>query len=89
MEITWRVISRKGERGEWRKGLGNKWHKWQVENKQGDGMGQYNIVQYSKYRSQRTYMYDPWTRTKDGSEECEWEGECRVEGNKGGKWDNQ
>ena len=35
MEITWRVIS--GEGGEWEKDTGNKKHKWQVENRQGEG----------------------------------------------------
>ena len=36
MEIIWRVISgeREGENG--RKGTGNKKHKWQVENRQGE-----------------------------------------------------
>ena len=28
MEITWRVISGEGERGEWGKCTGNKKHKW-------------------------------------------------------------
>ena len=37
MEITWRVINRgvSGER--WRKGTENKQHKWQVEDRQGEG----------------------------------------------------
>ena len=34
MEITWRVISGEGLRGEWGKGTGNKKHKWQVQNRQ-------------------------------------------------------
>ena len=33
IEITWRVISRKGE-GEGGKGTGNKKHNWQVQNRQ-------------------------------------------------------
>ena len=37
MEITWRVIIREGEEGEWGKGTGNKKHKWQVQNRQGEG----------------------------------------------------
>ena len=34
MEITWRVISGEGENGG--KGTGNKKHKWQVQNRQGE-----------------------------------------------------
>ena len=40
----------------WGKGTGNK-HKWQVQNRQGEVENK----QYRKWRSQRTYMYDPWT----------------------------
>ena len=36
MEITWRVISGEGKEGEWGKGTGNKKHRWQVENRQGE-----------------------------------------------------
>ena len=36
MEITWRVISKEGERREWEKGTGNKKRKWQVQNRQGE-----------------------------------------------------
>ena len=36
MEITWRVISREGERENGGKGTGNKKHKWQVQNRQGE-----------------------------------------------------
>ena len=36
MEITWRVISREWERGEWGKGTGNKKHNWSVQNRQGE-----------------------------------------------------
>ena len=36
MEITWRVISGEGVGEEWGKGTGNKKHKWQVENRQGE-----------------------------------------------------
>ena len=38
------------------KGTENKQHKWQIENRQGEGK---NSV--GKIESQRTYMYDPWT----------------------------
>ena len=37
MEITWKVISGEGEGGEWGKGTGNKKHKWQLQNRQGEG----------------------------------------------------
>ena len=36
MEITWRVISGDGEGGNGGKGTGNKQHKWQVQNRQGE-----------------------------------------------------
>ena len=36
MEITWRVISGEEEDRNGRKGTGNKKHKWQVENRQGE-----------------------------------------------------
>ena len=36
MEITWRVISREGEGEHAGKGTGNKKHKWQVQNRQGE-----------------------------------------------------
>ena len=35
MEITWRVVNRGG--GEGGKGTENKQHKWEVENRQGEG----------------------------------------------------
>ena len=56
MEITWRVSSREGVGGEGGKDTGNKYHKWQVENRQGEGKNKSR-----KCRSQRTYKYDPWT----------------------------
>ena len=37
MEITWRVINRGVGGGERGKGTENKQHKWQVENRQGEG----------------------------------------------------
>ena len=37
MEITWRVINRGLGGGERGKGTENKQHKWQVENRQGEG----------------------------------------------------
>ena len=36
MDITWRVISGEGEGGNGGKSTGNKWHKWQVEKRQGE-----------------------------------------------------
>ena len=36
MEITWREISGEGEEGNGRKGTGNKKHKWQIQNRQGE-----------------------------------------------------
>ena len=36
MEILWRVISGEGEWGEWGNGPGNKKHKWQLKNRQGE-----------------------------------------------------
>ena len=36
MEITWRVISGEGEKEKGGKGTGNKKHKWQVQNRQGE-----------------------------------------------------
>ena len=37
MEITWRVVNRGVGGGEGGKGTENKQHKWQVENRQGEG----------------------------------------------------
>ena len=37
MQITWRVINRGVGGGESGKGTENKQHKWQVENRQGEG----------------------------------------------------
>ena len=37
MEITWRVMNRGVEGGERGEGTENKYHKWQVENRQGEG----------------------------------------------------
>ena len=56
MEITWRVISVGVGEERGGKGTENKQHKWQIENRQGEGK---NSV--GKIESQRTYMYDPWT----------------------------
>ena len=36
MKITWRVISGEGVKGEKGKGTGNKKHKWQVQNREGE-----------------------------------------------------
>ena len=36
MEITQRAISGEGQEEEWVKGTGNKKHKWQVQNRQGE-----------------------------------------------------
>ena len=37
MEITWRVVNRGVGGGDGGKGTENKQHKWQVENRQGEG----------------------------------------------------
>ena len=36
MEITWRIISGEREGEDWGKGTGNKKHKWEVQNSQGE-----------------------------------------------------
>ena len=36
MKITWRVMSGEGVKGEKGKGTGNKKHKWQVQNREGE-----------------------------------------------------
>ena len=36
MNITWKVISGEGVGVEWGEGRGNKKHKWQVQNRQGE-----------------------------------------------------
>ena len=37
MEITWRAVNRGSGKGRGGKGTENKQHKWQVENRQGEG----------------------------------------------------
>ena len=36
------------------KGAGIKKHNWQIQNRQGD-------IKNNTWRSQKTYMHDPWT----------------------------
>ena len=72
--------------GEWErerdgKGIDNKEHKWQVENRQGEGK---NSIGYGEAKELicMTHVHE----LKGG--ECGQEGECRAEGSEGGKWDN-
>ena len=82
MEITWRIISgeREGENG--RGSTGNKKYKWQAQNRQGEvknSIGNLEVKEliYTTHRHELT-----------GASECGWDRVCRVERNKGGKWEN-
>ena len=46
--MSWKVISGEGKGVEWEKGAGNKRHKWQVQNRQGEGSEQYGEWEKSK-----------------------------------------
>ena len=81
MEITWRVI-RKGKREMREKvqGISSINGKYKIDR------GKLRIV-YRKWRSQRTYVYDPWTLTKEGN--AGGNGGTRKRGiKKRKKWDN-
>ena len=77
MEITWRVISGEGEKGEYRKGTGNKKHKWQVPNRQGKVKNSIGNVE-AKELIYTTHGHELRGGMLEG-----WGG--RVEGIKGGK----
>ena len=76
MEITWRVIRGEGV-GEKVQGLSSTIGRYKIDT------GRSRTV--LETRSQRTYMYDPWTWTKEGGA-----GGRGVQGgqSKGGEWDN-
>ena len=60
------------------KGTGNKKHHRQAQNRQGEIKNSNR-----KWRSQRTYVHNQWTRTKWWGGVLEGKG-CREEGDKGG-----
>ena len=57
MEITWRVINGEWEEESGGKGTENKQHKWQVENRQGEGKNSIGNVE-AKELICMTYMYE-------------------------------
>ena len=76
MEITWRVISKGGK-----KGTGNKQHKWQVENRQGECQNSIGNVE-AKEVIRMTHGHELQGGNVGGSGWAGWSGV------KGGNWDN-
>ena len=81
MEITWRVINRGVGGGEGGKDTENKQHKWQVENRQGDGKNSIGNVEAKELISM-THGHELQGGNVGGRGWAGWSGV------KGGKWDN-
>ena len=62
MEITWRVTGREGEGKEWeQRSINDRYKTERGRLKIGTKQVQNKQREYGTWRSQRTYMYDPWT----------------------------
>ena len=74
MEITWRVINRgvEGEKGG--KGTENKQHKWQVENRQGEGKNSVGNVEAKELISM-THGHELQAGNVGGRGRAGWSGE--------------